>query len=107
MNPRIRIGLVVVALAGLFALEGCFRHHQETLQRESEGYIRFKGNTSGATFHAEQDGVVVWPSTPVKKRKKYATRPGSYVLTVEKRGRPVLRRFILLVDDEITEITVP
>ena len=46
--------------------------------------------------------MVVWPSTKVKKKKKFATRPGTYVLTVEKKGEQVLRRVLFLVDDEIT-----
>ena len=108
MNPRIRVALVLLSLAcGLSILDGCFRHRQQVLQRESMGYLRFTGNTSGAKFHVEQDGAVVWPSTNVKRQKKYATRPGSYVLTVEKRGNPVLRRILLLVDDEITDVAVP
>ncbi len=71
------------------------------------GYVRFSGNTGGARFHVEKDGMVVWPSTKVRRQKKYATRPGSYVLTVEKKGDLVLRRALLLVDDEITDVAVP
>jgi len=109
MNPRARVALVLVSLAcGLSVVQGCFRHRQQTVQRESMGYLRFTGNTSGARFHVEeQNGVVVWPDTKVSEQKKYATRPGSYVLTVEKKGEPVLRRVLLLVDDEITDVSVP
>lgn len=108
MKPRARVALVLVSLAcGLSVLGGCFRHRQQTVQRESMGYLRFTGNTSGARFHVEQDGVAVWPTTKVSSQKKYATRPGSYVLTVEKEGEPVLRRVLLLVDDEITDVSVP
>ena len=108
MNPRARVAVVLLSLAcGLSVLEGCFQHRQQVLQRESMGYLRFTGRTSGARFHVEQDGVVVWPSTKVRRQKKYATRPGSYVLTVEKKGEPVLRRILFLVDDEITDVAVP
>ncbi len=108
MNARIRAALVLLSLAcGLSVLDGCFRHRQQVVQRESMGYVRFSGNTGGARFHVEKDGMVVWPSTKVRRQKKYATRPGSYVLTVEKKGDLVLRRALLLVDDEITDVAVP
>ena len=108
MNSRARVALVVLSLAcGLSFLNGCFRHRQQVVQRESLGYLRFTGNTSGATFHVEQEGVVVWPSTKVQRKKKFATRPGTYVLTVEKKGKQVLRRVLFLVDDEITDVSVP
>lgn len=108
MNPRARVAVVLLSLAcGLSVLDGCFRHRQQVIQRESMGYLRFTGRTSGARFHVARDSMVVWPSTKVRRHKKYAARPGSYVLTVEKKGEPVLRRILLLVDDEITEVTVP
>ena len=108
MNPRVRVALVLLSLAGaLPMLEGCFRHRQQTVQRESMGYLRFTGNTSGATFQVDQDGGVVWPNTRVKRQKKFGARPGSYVLTVVKKDAPVLRRIILIVDDEVTDVAVP
>lgn len=109
MKGKIRVAMVLLSLVcGLSLLDGCFRHRQQTVQRESMGYLRFTGHTSGARFRVEeQGGVVVWPSTPVRSHKKFATRPGTYVLTIERAEGPVLRRVIFLADDEITDVSVP
>lgn len=103
-----RAALVMLSLViGLPVLSGCFHHRQQVLQRESMGYLRFTGHTSGARFRVEQNGLPVWPSTPVQRHKKFATRPGTYLLTIERSGAPVLRRRVFLVDDEITDVSVP
>ena len=95
---------LIVLLVGLPA---CYGLRQETKQLAAVSYLVFSGKTAGCTATLVQGGTTIWPGTKVSGTTRYAVKPGVYTLTVERKGKTVVRRRIYLEDQEDFEVRVP
>ena len=102
---RAALGICAVGLC-LLAVS-CFREKRTVTQKDPVSHVHFTGSTDGAAFRLERDETVLWDWTKVDGGKLYETRPGPCTVLVQRGGAVIVRRSVLLVDGQVTEITVP
>lgn len=95
--------IVAIALGMMSLFSGC-AHQTGTITRSAASFLMFKGDATdaritidGRTFNLTKDNA----------KDHFEITPGVHRVTIEKQGRVVVDREILLSDRQTIEVAIP
>lgn len=103
---RLQKIIVLIFICGIMALSfGCGRQTGVT-SPEQVAWLSFVGNTKGAVFVID-NGASVALSTSKKDDKWYEVAPGKHAILVMRNNKIVVKRTVLIGNQQTKEIRVP
>jgi hypothetical protein len=93
----------LILIVSIFLFISCGGYKTGVLEKESSGFIKFKGNITNASVEiGESIQFTINPETEL-----YKLNPGKYTIKIYRNNNLVIERIIIIQSQNTVEVEVP